>query len=72
MSNRKLVVNAKSYNRSKNVLFMMCDNDFRLYDDRFKDNYEILSQGRYLSKNRTIQTPHAIYDVLEDWSLKAK
>ena len=65
----KYLVKDNDYNGHKDVLFMMNMNDFRLTDDRFKDDYEVLGKGKYAKKVLTVNG--IAYKVFSDWSVKA-
>lgn len=70
----KCVVLCKKYNNSTDVLFMMRQDDFRLRDPRFKDNYEVLHPAvacRYNHQRRTLVAGGTTYQVFADWSLRA-
>lgn len=67
-----VLVRCGDYNGHKNVLFMMDTTDFRLSDERFSSNYEVLAPGEYAGRARqlTVAERGETYQVFEDWSLK--
>lgn len=65
---KRLLVKCSEYNGFKNILFMMDKKDFRLIDEDFKNEWEILGEGDYKKKVLTIGKDK--YKVFSDWSVK--
>lgn len=68
----KLIVQASEYNGSKDVLFLMNSNDFRLTNPAFASGYTIITEGTHKSKDKLFLGKNGItYKVYQDWSVKA-
>lgn len=65
----KVLVKCSDYNGSKDVLFMMRQDDNRLVD--YSNNYEVLSDAKYSAKTKTLIANKKSYRVFCDWSVKA-
>ena len=66
MSKTKYIVLCKKYNNSKNVLFMMNKDDFRVNDG----NYKVIDEGLLSWGRKYIIGKFNAYEIFEDWSLK--
>ena len=62
----KYIVLCKKYNNSKNVLFMMNKNDFRVNNG----NYKVIDEGLLWRNKKYIIGKFNAYEIFEDWSLK--
>ena len=62
----KYIVLCKKYNNSKNVLFMMDKNDFRVNNG----NYKVIDEGLLWRNKKYIIGKFNAYKIFEDWSLK--
>lgn len=70
MKPTKMLVEAEEVGRFKNVKYMMKSDDFRLKDSKW--GYKVLdSNPKYDHKQKTLISNGVIYQVFEDWSLKA-
>ena len=67
MKPTKMLVEADEVGRFKNVKYMMKSDDFRLKDSKW--GYKVLP--KYDHKQKTLISNGVVYQVLEDWSLKA-
>ena len=65
----KFIVSCAAFNGFKDVLFMMCSDDFRLADQKF--GYTIIGNAKHDSKNKTATANGVVYRVFADWSVKA-
>lgn len=67
---RMLLVRAADYNGSKDVLFMMEPDDFRLRDPVLREGWTVLNDhATYTKLPQLLQTEDGFYKVHIDWSL---